>query len=64
MCGRGVIHDHATIERYFDVRPPRFQLTNRFNVAPSIDVSVIRAGGGEHAAVGLRCGGQLTTTRS
>ena len=37
----------AAIERYFNVRPHQFQLNDRYNVARSIDIPVIRLVNGE-----------------
>jgi putative SOS response-associated peptidase YedK len=47
MCGRFVSRTGAAIERYFNVRPHQFELHDRYNVAPSADVPVIRVIDGE-----------------
>jgi putative SOS response-associated peptidase YedK len=47
MCGPYVTRTGAAIERYFNVRPHQFQLHDRYNVAPSSDVPVIRLVDGE-----------------
>ncbi len=47
MCGRFVSKTGAAIERYFNVLPHQFQLHDRFNVAPSTGIPVIRSIEGE-----------------
>jgi putative SOS response-associated peptidase YedK len=42
MCGRYITRDQAAIERYFNVSSHQFQLHDRYNVAPSTKVPVIR----------------------
>lgn len=42
MCGRLVSKADATMERYFNVMPHQHQLFDRYNVAPSTDIPVIR----------------------
>jgi hypothetical protein len=42
MCGRFVSRAQAAIERYFNARPHQFQLVDRYNIAPSNDIAVIR----------------------
>ncbi len=48
MCGRFVSRTDATIERYFNVLPRQFTLFERYNVAPSADIPVIRMLDGAH----------------
>jgi putative SOS response-associated peptidase YedK len=47
MCGRFVSRTGAAIERYFNIRSHQFELHDRYNVAPSADVPVIRVTDGE-----------------
>jgi hypothetical protein len=42
MCGCFFSKTGAAIERCFNVRPHQFQLTDRYNVARSIDIPGIR----------------------
>lgn len=56
MCGRYVSKIDAAIERYFQVKKPRFAFAS-YNVAPSKDVPVVRqAEGGERELVLMRWG--------
>ena len=47
MCGNFVSRTGAAMERYFNVRPHQFQLFDRYNVAPSTNIPVIRLIDGE-----------------
>ncbi len=47
MCGRYVTRNEAAIERYFNLIKVRNPLTDRFNVAPTQDVPVVRLIDGE-----------------
>lgn len=56
MCGRYVTRDQAAMERYFNIRPHQFQLTDRYNVAPSTTVPVVRSIDGERVLSGMHWG--------
>jgi putative SOS response-associated peptidase YedK len=47
MCGRYVARNQAAIERYFIVSSHQFQLSDRYDVAPSAEMPVIRLIDGE-----------------
>ncbi len=51
MCGRSVTRNQFAIDRYFNVRPHEF---DRYNVAPSTEIPIIRVIGGERT-VTLMC---------
>jgi putative SOS response-associated peptidase YedK len=53
MCGRFVTRDQAAIERYFNVSSHQYTLFDRYNVAPSTDVPVIRVVDGSRVMTGL-----------
>lgn len=54
MCGRSVSKTGAAIERYFNVRPHQYTLFDRYNVAPGIDIPVIRLVDGERILRSMR----------
>ncbi len=56
MCGRFVSKTGAAMERYFNVRPHQFQLFDRYNVAPSTNIPVIRLIDGERVLSLMRWG--------
>jgi putative SOS response-associated peptidase YedK len=56
MCGRYVTRNQAAIERYFNVSSHQFQLSDRYNVAPTTTVPVIRAIDGERVLSGMHWG--------
>jgi putative SOS response-associated peptidase YedK len=56
MCGRYVTRDQAAIERYFNVTSHQFQLSDRYNVAPSTNVPVIRIIDGARTISGMHWG--------
>jgi putative SOS response-associated peptidase YedK len=56
MCGRFVSRTGTAIERYFNIRPHQFQLFDRYNVAPSINIPVIRLIEGERVLSLMRWG--------
>jgi putative SOS response-associated peptidase YedK len=47
MSGRFISNTGAAMEHYFNVRPHQFKLSNRYNVAPSTDIPVVRLIDGE-----------------
>lgn len=56
MCGRFVSRDQAAIERYFNVTTHQFRLFDRFNVAPTTVVPVVRMIDGERILSGMHWG--------
>ncbi len=56
MCGRFVSRDEAAIERYFNVMPQQLRFTDRFNVAPTQDVPVVRLIDGERVMSNMHWG--------
>jgi len=56
MCGRFVSRDQAAVERYFNVMPRQFRFTDRFNVAPTQDVPVVRLIDGERVMTHMHWG--------
>jgi putative SOS response-associated peptidase YedK len=56
MCGRLVTRDQAAIERYFNVSSHQYSFSDRFNVAPSTDVPVIRSIDGQRIMTGMHWG--------
>jgi putative SOS response-associated peptidase YedK len=56
MCGRFVTRDQAAIERYFNVSSHQYTLFDRYNVAPSTEVPVIRDLEGRRVLSGMRWG--------
>ncbi|MGI8740676.1 MAG: SOS response-associated peptidase [Gammaproteobacteria bacterium] len=56
MCGRYVTRDQAAIERYFNISSHQFRLTDRYNVAPSTTVPVVRSIDGERIMSGMHWG--------
>lgn len=56
MCGRYVSRDQAAIEAYFNLSPHQFQITDRYNVAPSTTVPVVRKIDGGRVMHGMHWG--------
>jgi putative SOS response-associated peptidase YedK len=56
MCGRYVTRDQAAIERYFNLRQHQFKLTDRYNVAPTTTVPVVRTVDGDRVMSGMHWG--------
>ncbi|MBA2490291.1 MAG: SOS response-associated peptidase [Gammaproteobacteria bacterium] len=56
MCGRYVTRDQAAIERYFNISSHQFRLTDRYNVAPSTTVPVVRSIDAERIMSGMHWG--------
>ena len=56
MCGRYVTRNEAAIERYLNLIKVRNPLTDRFNVAPTQDVPVVRLIDGERVMSNMHWG--------
>jgi len=56
MCGRYVTRNEAAIERYFNLIKVRDPLTDRFNVAPTQGVPVVRLIDGERVMSNMHWG--------
>ncbi len=56
MSGRFISNTGAAMEHYFNVRPHQLQLFDRYNVAPSTNIPVIRLVEGERTLSLMRWG--------